>query len=70
MNLSDEVIKRIKASVKAGVKARAISAKAEISYFRINSVISKESYRYSTTFTDSEAKTINKAINDIMNAMK
>ena len=70
MSNSDEVIKRIKSSVNAGVKARAISAKSGITYYRIASVINTESYRYSTTFTDSEVKTINKAINDIMNAMK
>ncbi len=70
MTKNEEVINRIKSSVNAGVKARAISAKSEISYFRINSVINKDAYRYSTTFTDSEIKAINKAINEIMNAMK
>ena len=70
MTLSEEVSNRIKSSVNAGVKASKIAAKSGITYFRIASVVNTKSYRYSTTFTESECKSINKALNDIINAIK
>ncbi|AHK11647.1 hypothetical protein S141_1 [Shewanella sp. phage 1/41] len=56
---------RIKDAVKSGVKIKSISDKAEVSYFRLKSVINPLKYKGETSFDRFEEDRINKALDDI-----
>lgn len=61
MNIKD----RIRKAVKAGVKAKSIADKAEVSYYRISSVINPNSYKSETKFDRFEEDRISKALDEI-----
>lgn len=69
MTPQEDAINRIRSAVQNGIKATKIAALSNITYFRISSVISPDSYRGSTKFTDHEIKEINKALNKIKNSI-
>lgn len=56
---------RIKKAVKAGVKAKSIANKAEVSYYRISSVVNPSSYKSETKFDRFEEDRISKALDEI-----
>lgn len=60
---------RIKEAVKAGVKIRSIADKAELSYYRISSVVNPKSYKSETKFDRFEEARINEALDNIKNAI-
>lgn len=60
--LSDRVIDRIKTAVNEGIKIAVIAEKTGVTYYRMASVVNTKAYRQSTTFTDSEADTINSVL--------
>lgn len=64
MNVKD----RIKEAVNNGVTAKAISAKAEVSYYRLKSVIKPESYKGESNFDRFEEARINEALDSIKNS--
>ena len=68
--IDSDAIDRIASSINAGLKSSALANRAKIGHFRLASVIRPESYRGSTKFTEEEVGRINKALDDIMNAMK
>lgn len=61
MNTKD----RIKQAVSAGVKIKTIAGKAEVSYFRIKSVVNPDKYRGETDFDRFEDERINDALDSI-----
>lgn len=58
---------RIKEAVKAGVKIKSIADKAEVSYYRVSSVVNPTVYKSETKFDRFEEERINKALDDIKN---
>ena len=56
---------RIKDAVESGVKIKSISDKAEVSYFRIKSVVNPESYKGESNFDRFEEARINEALDKI-----
>lgn len=60
---------RIKEAVKAGVKIKSIADKAEVSYYRISSVVNPKSYKSETNFDRFEEERINKALDEIKNSI-
>jgi len=61
MNTKD----RIKQAANAGVKIKTIADKAEVSYFRIKSVVNPDKYRGETNFDRFEEARINEALDEI-----
>lgn len=61
MNTKD----RIKDAVKSGVKIKSIADKAEVSYFRLKSVINPEACKGESSFDRFEEARINKALDKI-----
>lgn len=60
---------RIKEAVKAGVKIKSIADKAEVSYYRISSVVNPTAYKSETNFDRFEDARINEALDDIKNSI-
>ena len=60
---------RIKEAVKAGVKIKSIADKAEVSYYRLSSVVKPSVYKSETKFDRFEEDRINKALDDIKNSI-
>lgn len=60
---------RLRAAVKAGVKIKVISEKAEVSYFRLKSVIKPSSYNGESNFDRFEEARINDALDSIAAAL-
>lgn len=65
MNVND----RIREAAKVGIKLKTIADKAEVSYYRIASVVNPDKYRSESTFDRFETERINKAIDEIKNAL-
>lgn len=63
------VNERIREAAKVGIKLKTIADKAEVSYYRIASVVNPDKYRSESTFDRFETERINKAIDEIKNAL-
>ena len=59
---------RIKNAVNSGVSAKSIASTAEVSYFRLKSIINPESYRGESSFDRFEEARINEALDKIKNS--
>ena len=64
MNVKD----RIKDAANNGVKIKTISDRAEVSYFRLKSVINPEAYKGESNFDRFEEARINEALDSIKNS--
>ena len=63
-----DVNDRIRSISKAGINARKIADTADVSYYRISSVINPKKYRGESTFDKYETKRINDALDSIVKA--
>lgn len=63
------VNERIRSAVEAGIKMRTIASKAEVSYYRISSVVNPDKYKGESSFDKHESKRINDAIDSIKSAL-
>ncbi len=64
MNVKD----RIREAVNNGVTAKAISAKAEVSYYRLKSIINPKACRGESNFDRFEEARIHEALDSIKNS--
>lgn len=60
---------RIKNAVKNGVSAKSIASAAEVSYFRLKSIINPESYGGESSFDRFEEARINEALDQLKNSL-
>ena len=65
MNVND----RIRKAVNGGIKMKTIADKADVSYYRISSVINPEKYKGESQFDKYEAKRINDALDLIADSL-
>lgn len=64
------VNERIRIVVQSGIKMKTIADKADVSYYRLSSVVNPEKYKGESKFDKYETKRINDAIDDILDAIK
>lgn len=64
MNVKD----RIKDAVNNGVKIKTISEKAEVSYFRLKSIVNPKACKGESNFDRFEEARINEALDEIKNS--
>jgi hypothetical protein len=64
MNLNE----RIKAASNAGVRLKKVSELSGVSYFRIASIATPESYRGATVLTEEEQERVTQALDKIKNS--
>ena len=60
---------RIKEAARQGIKLNSIATRAEVSYFKLNSVVSPEKYRGESSFDRFEEARINEVLNSIKNSI-
>ena len=65
MNVND----RIRKAVNGGIKMKTIADKADVSYYRISSVINPEKYKGESQFDKYETKRINDSLDSIAKAL-
>lgn len=63
------VNERVRSAVEAGVKIKTIASKADVSYYRISSVVNPARYKGESSFDKYETKRINDAIDLIKGAL-
>lgn len=66
---SNKIIARIQHAVNAGITIRSLCNKSGVSFFRMASVVNVDSYRYMTTFTDTECEKLNKILDNIKKSL-
>lgn len=60
---------RIRKAVNGGIKMKTIADKADVSYYRVSSVINPEKYKGESSFDKYETKRINEALDKIAKAL-
>tara|TARA_R110000851_G_scaffold60415_3_gene139459 strand:- start:5535 stop:5738 length:204 start_codon:yes stop_codon:yes gene_type:complete len=60
---------RIRKAVNGGIKMKTIADKADVSYYRVSSVINPEKYKGESSFDKYETKRINDALDLIAAAL-
>ncbi|AUG84977.1 hypothetical protein MAELSTROM_58 [Pseudoalteromonas phage Maelstrom] len=64
------VNERIRIVVQSGIKMKTIADKADVSYYRLSSVVNPEKYKGESKFDKYESKRINDAIDSILDSIK
>lgn len=68
-NKQNEALQRLRNAASLGIKVSAVYGKANLSPFRIKSIISDASYSRGKSLTDEEADAINAVLDDIKGSL-
>lgn len=64
------VNERIRIVVESGIKMKTIADKADVSYYRVSSVVNPDRYKGESKFDKYEAQRINDAIDEILASIR